>query len=126
MYITDEVYCEEHEKYDAKEFLDFLKTTLSHYKSRKIVMILYNSKIHHSKLLKLFLEEVKVSLELMFLSVYTLELNLIEGLWGWLKSFIINNSLFLTLLKVRVSVNKFIEETNKVTTQIIDRLCLKL
>ena len=89
-------------------------------------MILDNAKIHHAKLLKPFLEEVKDRLELMFLLAYSQEFNLIEGVWGWLKSSIINNFFFPTLLKVRVAVNKFIEEIDKVLTQIIDRLCLKL
>ena len=125
-YITGEVYCEEYERYDAKVFLEFLKITLYHYKNGKIVMILDNAKIHHSKLLKPFLEEVKDRLELMFLLAYSPELNLIKWLWGWLKSSIINNSFFPTLPKVRVAVNKFIKEINKVPTQIIARLCLKL
>lgn len=43
-------------------------------------MILDNAKIHHTKLLKLFLEEVKDRLELMFLPAYSPELNLIERL----------------------------------------------
>ena len=89
-------------------------------------MILDNAKIHHAKLLKPFLEEVKDRLELMFLLAYSPELNLIKWLWGWLKSSIINNSFFPTLPKVRVAVNKFIKEINKVPTQIIARLCLKL
>lgn len=45
----------------------------------------------------------------MFLPAYRHELNLIEGLWGRLKTSIINNSFFPTLPKVRVAVNKFIE-----------------
>ena len=57
---------------------------------------------------------------------YSPELNLIDGLCGWLKSSIINNSFFPTLPKVRVAVNKFIDEINKVPTKTIDRLCLKL
>lgn len=58
-------------------------------------MILDNAKIHNAKLLKPFLEEVKDILELMFLPAYSPELNLIYGLWGWLKSSIINNSFSL-------------------------------
>lgn len=89
-------------------------------------MILGNAKIHHAKLLKPFLEDVKDRLELMFLPPYSPELNLIEGLWGWLKSSIINNQFFHNLPKIRVAVNKFIDEINKVPTKTIDRLCLKL
>ena len=46
----------------------------------------------------------------MFPPAYSSEFNLIEGLWRWLKSSIINNSFFPTFPKVRVPVNKFIDE----------------
>lgn len=62
----------------------------------------------------------------MFPPAYSSEFNLIEGLWSWLKSSIINNSFFPTLPKVRVTVNKFIDEINRVPTKTIDRLYLKL
>ncbi|MBS4957084.1 MAG: transposase [Clostridium sp.] len=62
----------------------------------------------------------------MFPPAYSSEFNLIEGLWRWLKSSIINNSFFPTFPKVRVPVNKFIDEINRVPTKTIDRLCLKL
>lgn len=88
------VYCEEHEKYDAKVFLDFVKVILDKYPTGKIVMILDNAKIHHAKLIKPFLEEIKDRIELMFLPPYSPNLNLIEGLWGWLKSKVINNRFF--------------------------------
>ena len=44
-------------------------------------IILDNVRIHHTKLLKPFLDENKDRLKLMFLPTYSPELNLIEGLW---------------------------------------------
>jgi len=44
-----------------------------------------------------FLDEFKDRLELMFLPPYSPELNLIEGLWGGLKSSVINNVSFCLL-----------------------------
>ena len=125
-YVTGNVYCEEHEKYDAKVFLDFLKVVLSRYPKGKIVMILDNARIHHAKLIQPFLEKVKNRLELMFLPPYSPEFNLIEGLWGWLKSSVINNVFFPSLPKVKVTIQKFIENINKVSTKTIDRLCVKM
>nr|WP_315080674.1 hypothetical protein [uncultured Clostridium sp.] len=43
-----------------------------------------------------------------------------------LKSSVINNAFFKSIFKVRVAVQKFIETINKVSTQIIDRLCIKM
>ncbi len=125
-YVTGNVYCEEHERYDAKVFLDFLKVVLSRYPKGKIVMILDNARIHHAKLIQPFLDEVKGRLKLMFLPPYSPDFNLIEGLWGWLKSSVINNVFFPSLPKVKVTIQKFIENINKVPTQTIDRLCVKM
>lgn len=125
-YVTGNVYCEEHERYDAKVFLDFLKVVLSRYPKGKIVMILDNARIHHAKLIQPFLEKVKKRLELMFLPPYSPEFNLIEGLWGWLKSSVINNVFFPSLPKVKVTIQKFIENINKVPTKAIDRLCVRM
>jgi len=125
-YENGKVYCEEHEHYDAKVFLNFLKATLTQYPEGKIVMILDNARIHHAKLVQPFLDEVKERLELMFLPSYSPELNLIEGLWGWLKSSVINNMFFKSLSQVRSTIQTFISHINKVPTQTIDRLCVRM
>lgn len=125
-YSTGGVYCEEHERYDAKVFLGFLQATLKKYPEGKIVMILDNARIHHAKLVQPFLNKMKDRIELMFLPSYSPELNLIEGLWGWLKSCVINNIFFKSLSKVRVAVQQFIRYINKIPTQTIDRLCVKM
>ena len=125
-YETGRVYCEEHEKYDAVIFHGFLNKVLTQYPKGKIVIILDNAKIHHAKLIQPFLEKMKDRLELMFLPPYSPELNLIEGLWGWLKSAVINNVFFKSLTKVRIAVQSFIETINKAPTQTIDRLCVKM
>ena len=120
------IICEEHEKYDAVVFLEFLKSVLAQYPKGKIVIILDNAKIHHAKLIQPFLEEMKHRLELMFLPPYSPDLNLIEGLWGWLKSSVVNNVFFKSLFSVRVAIQDFIQTINKVPTQTIDRLCVKM
>jgi len=66
-YVTGNVYCEEHERYDAKVFLYFLKVVLSRYPNGKIVMILDNARIHHARPIQPFLEKVKNRLALIFL-----------------------------------------------------------
>ena len=125
-YETGYVYCEEHEKYDAVIFLEFLKNVLSQYKTGKITMILDNSRIHHAKLIQPFLEENKCRLTLVFLPPYSPNLNLIEGLWGWLKSNVVNNVFYSKVDEIRISVNLFLDTINKFPQQIIDRLCIKL
>lgn len=125
-YETGKVYCKEHEKYDAQVFLEFLKQVMSQYPKGKIVMILDNARIHHAKLLQPYLNEIKDRLELIFLSPYSPEINLIEGLWGWIKSSIINNVFYPSLNRVRDAVQKFIRHINMVPTQTINRLCVRM
>lgn len=125
-YATGDVHCEEHEKYDAEVFLGFLNNVLVKYKSGKIVMILDNARIHHAKLIQPFLDENKDRLELFFLPPYSPNLNLIEGLWGWLKSNVINNVFFYKVDEIRKAVNSFIDIINTNPKEIVDRLCVKL
>ncbi|OOM82117.1 hypothetical protein CLPUN_06130 [Clostridium puniceum] len=99
---------------------------LTQYPKGKIVIILDNAKIHHAKLIQPFLKKMKNRLELMFLPPYSPDLNLIEGLWGWLKSSVVNNAFFKSLVGIRVAVQNFIETINKVPTRTIDRLCIKM
>ena len=73
-----------------------------------------------------FLEKNKSRLELMFLPAYSPEFNLIEGLWGWMKSSVINNRFFSSVAVVKTVINKFINEINKVPMNTIDRLCVRM
>ena len=69
---------------------------------------------------------MKDRIELMFLPPYSPELNLIEGVWGWLKKCVVNNVFFKTLSEVRSTIQKFISHINKVPTETIDRLCVRM
>lgn len=125
-YETGHVYCIEEEKYDAQVFMKFLENVLSLYPTGKIVMILDNARIHRAKLLQQLLDDNSHRLELVFLPPYIPNLNLIEGLWGWLKSEVINNVFYKSLNQIRVAVRGFIGMINQDTEYIIKRLCLRM
>jgi len=125
-YETGHIYCTEEEKYDAQIFLKFLKDVLSLYSKGKIVMILDNSRIHHAKMIQPFLQENKNRLQLVFLPPYSPKLNLIEGLWGWLKSETINNIFYKNGQQIKIAVRKFIDSINKIPERVIDRLCVRM
>ena len=124
-YETGKVYVEESEEFNAEVFLKFLRKTLELYPSGKIVMILDNSKVHHAKLLQDFLIENK-RLTLVFLPPYSPKLNIIEGLWGWLKDTCVNNVFFSKFYQIRIAVRKFIRMVNSNPMETIDRLCVQL
>lgn len=123
---TGEVFCIEKECYDAETFLRFLQLVLERYPTGKIVMILDNARIHHAKLIQPFLKEHEDQLELVFLPPYSPQLNLIEGLWKWLKSDVIYNVFYSSVQEIRKNVQAFIQRINQKPEQTIDRLCVQL
>lgn len=92
--------------------MKFIQNILLLYPIGKIVMVLENAHSHHANLIQPFLDENKYRLELVFLPPYIPKLNLIEGLWGWLKSEIINNVFYKTLNQIRIAVRSFINMIN--------------
>jgi len=124
-YETGIVSIEEAEKLNAETFLKFLMNVLKLYPQGKIVMVLDNSKIHHAILLKDFLE-ANPRLTLMFLPPYSPKLNIIEGLWGWLKDTCINNVFFDKFYKIKIAIRKFVNLVNSNPLSTVDRLCVRL
>lgn len=125
-YETGQIFSIEEEKYDAEVFLGFLKRVITVYPTGRIAMVLDNARIHHAKILEPFLQENKDRLQLVFLPPYSPKLNLIEGLWGWLKAEVINNVFYSSVSKIRNAVKAFIDSVNKVPEQVIDRLCVQM
>lgn len=124
-YETGQVDCLEEEKYDAEVFLRFLGKVICLYPTGKIVMILDNSRIHHAKLLNEFLEATP-RMQLIFLPPYSPKLNLIEGLWKWLKDSVINNTFYPTVEEIKKAVRSFIKYVNSIPSRVVDRLCIRL
>ena len=122
-YETGAVYMEDQESYDAQVFLSFLGNVLKKYPTGNIVMILDNAKIHHAKLLTGFLQE-NPRLHLEFLPPYSPNLNIIEELWGWLKSSVVNNVFFHTREEIRAAVHSFLDFLATIPLVVIDRLCI--
>jgi transposase len=125
-YETGEVFCIQEERYTAVEFLAFLEKIIAKYPGERIVMVLDNARIHHAKLLQPFLETHQEVLTLMFLPPYSPDLNLIEGLWKWLKATVIQNVSFHHVHQIQKAVQGFICQINQTPEVTIDRLCLKL
>lgn len=125
-YETGEIYCEEHDAYDAEVFLEFLKNLLSKNTTGKSIVILDNARIHHAKLLQPFLNDNRDRLQLMFLPPYSPNLNLIEGLWKWMKEKVIYNVFYKTLPEIRKNVNAFLKNISTEPEAVIQRLCCKL
>lgn len=125
-YETGDVFCVQEEQYTAVEFLDFLEKVIARYPNERIVMVLDNARIHHAKLIQPFLDKHKDHFEFLFLPPYSPDLNLIEGLWKWMKSTVIYNVFFSNVGQIQQAVQGFIQTINQQPLKTVDRLCLKL
>lgn len=124
-YCTGKVVWQEHEDYTAQTFLTFLEKMLEAYPTGTITMVLDNARIHHAKLLEDFLSQNK-RLSFVFLPPYSPQLNVVEGLWKWLKSDVINNVFYHTVADIRKNVHAFMESIMETPMKIIDRLCVRM
>ncbi|TBL78464.1 hypothetical protein EYB31_13220 [Paenibacillus thalictri] len=90
-----------------------------------ITMVLDNARIHHAKLLEPFMNENK-RLTFVFLPPYSPQLNIVEGLWKWIKGDVVNNVFYHTVAEIRNNVRSFMESIMKNPQAIIDRLCVRM
>ncbi|WP_235888099.1 IS630 family transposase [Neobacillus paridis] len=125
-YVTGEVVWQEEEQYTAVEFLAFLRKVTAAYPTGNIVMILDNARIHHAKLLEPFLKEMGGRLKFIFLPPYSPQLNVVEGLWKWLKSDVINNVFYHKVEEIRINIRAFMKNIMQDPVKIIDRLCVRM
>lgn len=125
-YETGSIQWAEDVEYTAVTFLSFLKKIILSYPVGKTVMVLVNARIHHAKLLEPYLAELGGRLELVFLPPYSPELNLVEGLWKWLKADVINNVFYHSVAQIRKNVHEFMDQISQNPIRIIDRLCIRM
>jgi transposase len=124
-YCNGNIVWHEDEEYTAGTFLDFLKKVLEAYPSGTITMVLDNARIHHAKLLEPFLNE-NTRLQFVFLPPYSPQLNMVEGLWRWLKGDVVNNVFYHSVAEIRNNVRSFMESIMREPQTIIDRLCVRM
>lgn len=92
-------------------------TQAPEYHGQKIVLVVDNFIIHHSRKTQEFLEKYTDQLLLFMLPTYSPWLNLIERLWKHLRRRITHNHLFATIAELVKAVCSFLEALN-VTPQL--------
>ncbi|MNO19649.1 hypothetical protein D3C76_93840 [compost metagenome] len=88
-------------------------------------MILDNSRIHHAEQVQAYLIK-HTRLQFVFLPKYSPELNLVEGLWKWLKSDVVHNVFYKKFYHIRIKVAAFMKHANDNPMEVIDRLCIRM
>jgi putative transposase len=83
-----------HPKKNAQQFCDFLWQLLEFHSERKLVLVIDNASYHRTRAVLALLEDHADHVLVVWLPRYSPELNLIEGLWGYLKRSSLNNYFF--------------------------------
>lgn len=79
---------------NARQFHEFLRQLLEANSERKLVLVLDNASYHRTKAILALLRDHDDHAMVIWLPRYSPELNLIEGLWGYLKRSALNNYFF--------------------------------
>ena len=93
----------------APQFQHYLEGLLARYPApKKLIMVLDNARVHHSKELEPFLTIHKERLELVFLPPYSPDLNPMEWFWKFLRKMVTHNTFFPTFKDFQRALIKFI------------------
>ncbi|CEH30652.1 hypothetical protein AM501_25130 [Aneurinibacillus migulanus] len=119
---TGDMFCTSAEKCNAVIFLDFLQQLLNRYTDKFVILILDNAIIHHAKLVQPFLEQNRHRLFLLFLPLYSPELNPIEKMWRWLKDMVIVNRFHRNESEIRSSISDFLAFIHACPEKVLARI----
>jgi putative transposase len=106
-YRTGQVHYMIHPRKNAQQFAEFLRQLLENNSERRLVLVLDNASYHCTREIRDLLEDHSDHALVIWLPKYSPELNLIEGLWGYLKRSALNNYFFGSVS----SMEKAIHET---------------
>lgn len=90
-YRTGQVHYMIHPRKNSKRFAQFLSQLLSSNTERFLILVLDNASYHRTREVLDILSEHENHVFVVWLPKYSPELNLIEGLWGYLKKSALNN-----------------------------------
>jgi putative transposase len=90
-YRSGQVHYMVHPKKNAQQFHEFLWQLLEANSERRLVLVIDNASYHRTRRILTLLEDHADHVFVIWLPRYSPELNLIEGLWGYLKRSALNN-----------------------------------
>jgi len=97
--------------FEAQSFLAFLKSLLRRRsRGKKMGVILDNARYHHAAALKVWLQDHRAVLELLFLPPYSPELNPIERVWKLMRRVCTHNEYFPELELLQNAITRQLTE----------------
>jgi len=81
-------------KKNSQQFAEFLRQLVEANSERRLILVIDNAGYHRTKAISALLADHADHIFVVWLPKYSPELNLIEGLWGYLKKSAMNNYFF--------------------------------
>lgn len=104
-YRTGQSHYMVHPKKNSQQFAEFLRQLVEANLERRLVLVIDNASYHRTKAILALLREHADHVFVLWLPKYSPELNLIEGLWGYLKKSALNNYFYGTVESLEVAVH---------------------
>jgi len=109
-YRTGQSHYMVHPKKNGQQFCEFLRQLFEAYSERRLVVVLDNATYHGTKAVRSLLDEHRDHVHVIWLPPYSPELNLIEGLWGYLKRSALNNYFFGDIELLEAAIHEAFSE----------------
>jgi transposase len=112
-YRTGQTHYMAHPKKNARQFEEFLRQLLEAHSERRLVLVIDNASYHRTRAILELLEDHADHALVLWLPRYSPELNLIEGLWGYLKRSALNNYFFGSIESLERAIHATFENLNQ-------------
>lgn len=99
-----------HPKKNSQQFCEFLRPLVESYSERRLILVIDNASYHRTKAVRALLADHSDHVFVLWLPKYSPELNLIEGLWGYLKKSALNNYFFGTIESLEEAIHDAFSE----------------
>lgn len=99
-----------HPKKNSRQFGQFLQQLVEYHSERRLILVIDNASYHKTKAIRTLLEDHRDHVFVIWLPKYSPELNLIEGLWGYLKRSALNNYFFGTIESLEAALHEAFAE----------------
>ena len=109
-YRTGQSHYMVHPKKNSQQFREFLQQLLEANSERRLVLVIDNASYHRTKVIRQLLDDHSDHVFVVWLPPYSPELNLIEGLWGYLKRSALNNYFYGEIESLEAAIHEAFTE----------------
>jgi len=109
-YRTGQSHYMVHPKKNSQQFCEFLRQLLEANSERRLVLVIDNASYHRTKAIRQLLDDHSEHVFVIWLPPYSPNLNLIEGLWGYLKRSALNNYFYGEIESLEATIHEAFTE----------------